>query len=91
MKTTSATSVIWINTVTATFVRNVTGCGNMWDAAQTWTDLYGECYLQVSWWRVPYSKDRIRPVRRRRHRSPSGILRNSHCCMYNEICKLHCL
>jgi len=62
-----------------------------WNAAQTWTDLYGECYLQVSWWRVPYSKDRIWPVRRRRHRSPSGILRNSHCCMYNEICKLHCL
>jgi hypothetical protein len=33
----------------------------------------------------------IWPVRRRRHRSPSGILRNSHCCMYNEIWKLHCL
>jgi hypothetical protein len=32
--------------------------------------LYRRCYLQVSWWRVPYSKDRIRPVRRRRHRRP---------------------
>jgi hypothetical protein len=29
MKTTSATSVIWRNTVTATRVWNVTGCGNM--------------------------------------------------------------
>lgn len=28
------------------------------------------CNLQVSWWRVPYNTDRIRPVRRRRHRSP---------------------
>ena len=41
-----------------------------WEAAQTWTDLYRRCYLQVSWWRVPYSKDLIRPVRRRRHRRP---------------------
>ena len=41
-----------------------------WDAAQTWTNLYRRCHLQVSWWRVPYNTDRIRPVRRRRHRRP---------------------
>ena len=64
---TSATWVIWKNTVTATCVRNVTGCGNMLGCS---TDMNRRCYLQVSWWRVPYSKDRIRPVRRRRHRRP---------------------
>ena len=41
-----------------------------WDAAQTWTNLYRRCHLQVSWRRVPYNTDRIRPVRRRRHRRP---------------------
>ena len=35
------------------------------------TKTYRRCHLQVSWWRVPYSTDRIRPVRRRRHRSPN--------------------
>ena len=39
-----------------------------WEAAQTWTNLYRRCQLQVSWWRVPYNTDCIRPVRRRRHR-----------------------
>ena len=41
-----------------------------WEAAQTWTNLYRRYHLQVSWWRVPYNTDRIRPVRRRRHRRP---------------------